>query len=690
MPEDDRKAAERVEELRALVRHHEYRYYVLDSPEISDAEYDALYRELEEIEAAHPELLTPDSPTQRVGGEPLAGFSQVRHGEPMLSLANAKNEEELRAWHARAIKLVTEAGGDPAGLRFVLEPKIDGLAVSLRYEAGRLAVGATRGNGEVGEDVTSNLRTIPVVPLAMLPAPAPYPSVAEVRGEVYLPLAAFASLNEQRVAAREPTFANPRNAAAGSLRQLDPRVTASRPLSAWFYGVGYLEGVEFAGHHDVLEWLRAAGFRVNPDVRVVVQVDEIVSVCREWQERRADLDYDIDGVVVKLDDRRLQTSLGAVGRDPRWAVAYKFAPTTAQTRLIAIHINVGRTGVLNPWAELEPVQVGGVTVEKATLHNEDDIRRKDLRPGDMVVVQRAGDVIPQVVVPLTDLRTGAERPFRMPAECPSCGTPVVRAPGEVAVRCPNPDCPAKRVEAVKHFVSKGAMDIEGVGDKLAERLLELGMIGDAADLFRLEADRLAVLERLGEKSAANLVAAIEDSKKRPLARVVFALGIPHVGAENADLLVRRFGTMAALREASVEEIGGTPGMGPIIAESVWQYFRDPRNLDLIARLETAGVTMAAEPAGGTGPAEAGGIPTVGPLAGKTLVLTGTLPTLTREQATELIEAAGGRVSGSVTSKTDYVVVGESPGSKAAKARESGVVQLDEEGLRTLLEASQAG
>jgi DNA ligase (NAD+) len=704
VPEDDRRAAGRADELRALVRHHEHRYYVLDSPEISDAEYDSLFRELQEIEAAHPELVTPDSPTQRVGGEPLAGFSQVRHGEPMLSLANAKNEEELRAWHARAVKLVADAGGDPAELSFVLEPKIDGLAVSLRYEAGRLIVGATRGNGEIGEDVTSNLRTIPAVPLAMLPTSVPHPAVVEVRGEVYLPLAAFANLNEQRVAAGEPTFANPRNAAAGSLRQLDPRVTASRPLSAWFYGVGYLEGMEFARHQDVLEWLRGAGFRVNPDVRVVAHVDGIVSECRGWQERRGELDYDIDGVVVKLDDRRLQASLGAVGRDPRWAVAYKFAPTTAQTRLIAIHINVGRTGVLNPWAELESVEVGGVTVEKATLHNEDDIRRKDLREGDMVVVQRAGDVIPQVVAPLTDLRTGAEQPFRMPDECPSCGTPVVRIPGEVAVRCPNPDCPAKRLEAVKHFVSKGAMDIEGVGDKLAERLLELEMIGDAADLYRLEADRLAALERLGEKSAANIVAAVEASKKRPLARVLFALGIPHVGGENADLLVRRFGSVTALREASREEIGETPGIGPIIAESVWQYFRDPRNLDLIARLEAVGVTMVAERTGGTGSAGsagadaggpgmkggAGGALSAGPLMGKTLVLTGTLPNLTREQATELIEAAGGRVTGSVSSKTDYVVVGENPGSKAAKAQELGVVRLDEEGLRVLVEASQAG
>lgn len=672
-------------ELRELIRHHEYRYYVLDSPEISDAEYDALYRELRELEAAHPELITADSPTQRVGGEPLAGFVQVRHGEPMLSLANAKNEDELQAWHTRVVKLAADAGASAETLQFVLEPKIDGLAMSLRYEAGRLIVGATRGNGEIGEDVTANLRTIPTVPLTMLPGESPYPEVAEVRGEVYLPLKAFAQLNEQRVAAGEPTFANPRNAAAGSLRQLDPRVTASRPLAAWFYGAGHLEGIEFASHHETLEWLKKAGFRVNPDTRVARTLDEIVDGCHAWRERREELDYDIDGVVVKLDDRRLQAALGAVGRDPRWAVAYKFAPTTAQTRLRKIHINVGRTGVLNPWAELDPVEVGGVTVEKATLHNEDDIRRKDLREGDVVVIQRAGDVIPQVVAPLTDLRTGAEQPFRMPEHCPFCGTPVVRTPGEVAVRCPNPDCPSKRAEAIKHFVSKGAMDIDGVGDRLVERLLELGMIRDAADLFRLEAVELAVLDRLGEKSAGNIVQAVEASKARTLARVLWALGIPHVGGENAELLVRRFRSMAALREAPQESISETPGIGPVIAESVWSFFRDPRNADLVDRLAQAGVTMESPTSegAGDGAGDAAGR-TLGPLTGKTLVLTGSLPTLSREEATELIVAAGGRVTASVSAKTAYVLVGEEPGSKITKARELGVELLDEAGLRALL------
>ena len=676
----------RLAELRELVRHHEYRYYVLDSPEVSDSDYDALYRELQQLEAAYPEFVTPDSPTQRVGGEPLAGFVQVLHGELMLSLANAKNEDELRAWYARVVKLAAEAGTPSSELRFVLEPKIDGLAISVCYEDGRLAVGATRGNGEIGEDVTANLRTVRTVPLTMSPEAAPFPAVMEVRGETYLPLQAFAQLNEQRVAAEESTFANPRNAAAGSLRQLDPRVTASRPLAAWFYGVGHLEGAEFATHHEVLDWLKRAGFRVNPDTRRAETLEDIVAGCRWWQERREALDYDIDGVVIKLDDRRLQAALGSVGRDPRWAVAYKFAPPTAQPRLRGIHINVGRTGVLNPWAELDPVEVGGVTVEKATLHNEDDIRRKDLREGDVVIIQRAGDVIPQVVAPLTDLRTGDEQPFRMPENCPSCGTPVVRTPGEVAVRCPNPECPAKRAEAIKHFVSKGAMDIDGVGDKLVERLLELGMIRDAADLYQLNAEELAGLDRLGKKSAENITGAIEASKARSLARVLWALGIPHVGGENAELLVRRFSSMAALRDAPTEAISETPGIGPVIAESVWTFFRDARNTDLVDRLAAAGVTMeipeaeAAEDAGRA----------AGPLAGKTLVLTGVLPTLSRLQATDLIVAAGGKVTGSVSAKTDYVVVGEEAGSKLAKARELGVGLLDEAGLRALVEGESAG
>lgn len=676
MPENEPGVAGRAEELRELIRHHDYRYYVLDSPEISDAEYDALFRELRELEEAHPELVTPDSPTQRVGGEPLEAFAQVWHIEPMLSLANAKDRQELAAWHARVVKLVAEAGFEPAALRFTLEPKIDGLAVSLRYEHGRFVTGATRGNGTVGEDVTQNLRTIAAIPLVMRPGAEPPPPLVEVRGEVYLPLAAFERLNEQRIAAGEPTFANPRNAAAGSLRQLDPRVTAARPLSMWTYGVGYVEGDPFHSQWEVLGWLRARGFRVNPDVRMAETLGELEEACRDWEARRAELDYDIDGVVIKVDDRRMQVALGAAGRDPRWAVAYKFAPTTAQTRLLRIGINVGRTGTLNPFAVLEPVEVGGVTVSLATLHNEEDIHRKDLREGDVVVVQRAGDVIPQVVAPLTDRRDGSERPFRMPDHCPSCGTAVVRTPGEVAVRCPNPECPAKLVEALEHFVSRGAMDIEGVGEKLVRRFFDLGLVRDPADLYRLRFEDLIGLEGFQEKAARKVLAAIEASKDRPFERVLFALGIPHVGGQTAALIARRFPSLAELRAAEAEDIAAVEGVGPVIAESVAGFFRDPRNADLVDRLAAAGVRMEAERRAAPSPA--------GPLAGKTFVLTGTLPTLSRDEATRLIEGAGGRVVGSVSAKTDYVVVGASPGSKLAKAEKLGVALVDEAGLRRLL------
>ncbi len=666
----------RLEELREQIRHHDYRYYVLDNPEISDAEYDALFRELRGLEEAYPEFVTPDSPTQRVGGEPLAAFGQVRHAEPMLSLANAKDEHELAAWHARVVKLVSEAGFEPTGLRFTLEPKIDGLAVSLRYEGGRFVTGATRGNGRVGEDVTQNLRTIAALPLSMRPNSDPPPPVVEVRGEVYLPLAAFERFNEQRIAAGEPTFANPRNAAAGSLRQLDPRVTATRPLSMWTYGVGYVEGDLFATQWQVLGWLRERGFRVNPDVRTADTLEELVTVCRDWETRRADLDYDIDGVVIKVDSRPMQVALGTVGRDPRWAVAFKFAPTTAQTRLVRIGINVGRTGTLNPYAVLEPVQVGGVTVGLATLHNEEDILRKDLREGDVVIVQRAGDVIPQVVSPLTDLRDGSERPFRMPEACPSCGTGVVRTPGEVAVRCPNFDCPAKLVETLKHFVSRGAMDIEGVGEKLVQRFFDLGMVRDPADLYHLGYEDLIGLEGFQDKATRNVLAAIEASKGRSFERVVFALGIPHVGGQTAALIAGRFPSMAELRAAEPETIAAVEGVGPIIAQSVAAYFRDPRNAGLVDRLGAAGVRMAAE--------RQAVPPSAVPLTGKTFVLTGVLPTLSREEATTLIERAGGRVTGSVSARTDYVLVGDSPGSKLAKAEKLGVALLDEAGLRELL------
>ena len=668
--------ADRAEELREAIRHHDYLYYSLDRPEISDAEYDRLFRELRALEEEHPELVTPDSPTQRVGVEPLEGFGQIRHLEPMLSLANAKDETELRAWHARVLRLSEQAGFAPEELRFVAEPKIDGLAVSLRYEDGRLASGATRGNGVIGEDVTQNLRTVGAIPLRITAVHGAVPALLEVRGEVYLPLSAFERLNEQRVAAGEPTFANPRNAAAGSLRQLDPQVTASRPLTIWNYGVGFVEGETFESHSQVLAWLAEHHFRVSPDVESASDVEELIAVCRRWEARRGDLEYDIDGVVLKVDDRRLQAALGSVGRDPRWAVAYKFAPSTAQTRLRRIGINVGRTGVLNPYAVLDPVQVGGVTVGLATLHNEEDINRKDLREGDMVVVQRAGDVIPQVVSPLTELRTGQEQPFRMPEHCPSCGTPVVRTPGEVAVRCPNPDCPQKLMQLLEHFVGRAAMDIEGVGEKLVHRLFALGLVRDPADLYDLGYEDLIELEGFQERSVRNILAAIEASKERPFGAVLFALGIPHVGGQTAEILIERFPSMAALREADAEEIAEIPQIGSVIAQSVADWFADSRNQRLVERLEGAGVRMRAE---------AEEDRAAKPLAGQNFVITGTLPSLSREEATRLIERAGGKVTGSVSGKTDYLVAGENPGSKLEKARSLGTAVLDQRALGKLLE-----
>ncbi|NLE74696.1 MAG: NAD-dependent DNA ligase LigA [Actinobacteria bacterium] len=667
--------AARLQALRAEIRRHDYLYYAIDSPEISDEAYDRLYRELQDLEAVHPELITSDSPTQRVSGEPLAAFGQVTHLEPMQSLANARNEGELAVWHGRTLRLLQQAGADTAELSFVVEPKIDGLAVSLRYENGQLTSGATRGNGEVGEDVTQNLRTVATVPLSM--TGQDFPEALEVRGEVYLPLNAFHRLNEQRVAAGEPTFANPRNAAAGSLRQLDSRITASRPLAVWFYAVGHAGGVSWNTHWETLTWLRAHGFRVNPYVQRVYSLEAVIAACREWEQRRGSLDYDIDGVVVKIDDRALQSVLGSVAHDPRWAIAYKFAPSTAHTVLRDIRVNVGRTGVLTPYAVLDPVTVGGVTVVQATLHNEEDIRRKDLRIGDTVIVQRAGDVIPQVVAPLTTRRTGDERIFFLPGVCPACGTRVVRVPGEVAVRCPNESCPGRAVEWLKHFVGRTAMDIEGVGEKLVERLFALGLVRDPADLFQLRYQDLVRLEGFKDRSARKVLEAIEQAKERDFSRVLFALGIPHVGAQTAELIVQRFPSMDLLRQATEEELAAVDGVGPVIAKAVKEHLRNLRHIDVIQRLDAVGVRMRSqekelEPA------------SLQTLSGKTFVLTGTLPSLARNDAKALIEAAGGRVTASVSRRTDYVVAGGSPGSKQTRAEELGIRVIDEVQLLKLV------
>ena len=665
--------AARAAELRRVIEYHNRRYYVLDDPEIGDDEYDALLDELRALEAEHPELVTPDSPTQRVGAEPLDKFEQVEHLQPMYSLANARGEEELRAWVKRMRDHLAREGIADPDLEFVAEPKIDGLAVSLLYRDGTLERGATRGNGEVGEDVTQNLRTIHAVPLRVDDAPP----LIEVRGEVYMPLEAFAALNERQAQAGRPTFMNPRNAAAGSIRQLDPRIAAARPLSMWCYGVGALDGISFASHSEALEWLDAHGFRVNPDVLVTRSIDEVIERCRQWEDRRASLDFEIDGVVVKVNDHVLQWRLGVVGREPRGAVAWKFAPTTAKTKLLSVGWNVGRKGHLVPWASLEPVVVGGVTVKLATLHNEEDLARKDVRPGDEVIVMRAGEVIPQVVSPaphVAERRRRGPRP-KPPARCPACGTPTVKPAEGVWTVCPNRGaCPGQQWQLLKHFVSRGAMDIEGLGEERVSQLMREKLVVNAADIYQLTAEQLVGLEGFAEVSARKLLVAIEASKQRPFARVLYALGLEHVGEVNARNLGARFGSIDALRRATPEEIAQTPGVGPVLAASIARELAEPAMVELIERLRAAGLRFEQD-GGAGGP---------GPLADKTFVLTGTLPDLTREQATERILAAGGRVTSSVSKKTDYVVAGENPGSKLERARQLGVEVIDESGLLSLL------
>jgi len=680
-------AKKRAEELRRQIGHHDHRYYVLDDPEISDPEYDDLLRELKGLEEEHPELLTPDSPTQRVGGAPLDKFKQVEHHEPMLSLANARDEDELRAWAKRVERQLERLDISGREIRYVTEPKVDGLAISLTYENGVFTRGATRGDGRIGEDVTQNLRTIKAIPLSIDDAP----ELVEVRGEVYLPIAGFTKVNEQRAQEGLSTFANPRNAAAGSLRQLDSSITATRPLSIWCYGLvwGIRRGTappkiglsgEPESHSESLEWLRERGFKVNDDISILHGIDEVAGRCRWWEDRREALDFEIDGVVVKVDDRGLQRELGVAGREPRWAVAWKFAPTTATTKLNKIVWNVGRTGHLLPFAMLEPVHVSGVTVSTATLHNEEDLARKDVREGDEVVVMRAGDVIPQVVSPITQRRKkGARRP-KPPKKCPLCGTPTVKPEGGVFTICPNrTGCPGQQFQHIKHF--RGALEIEGLGEKNAYRFLQEGLISDAADIFDLTAERIAELEGFGRLSAENLMEEIEEAKKMPFSRVLYALGIPGIGFVNAESLAEHFGTMDALLEAQPEDIVKAEGIGPILAEQIYEELSEERTRQLIERLRKAGLRMELDPSERR---QAGG-----PLDGKTLVLTGTLPNLSREQATRLIRLAGGKVVNSVSKKTDYVIAGDSPGSKLAKAEEFATEVIDEKGLQKLVGGDEA-
>ena len=669
----------RAEELRSEINFHNHLYFTLNAPVIGDGQYDSLLRELREIEAAHPSLRIPDSPTQRVGGERSTALTKVTHSRPMLSLGNAFDFDELAAWHKRVSGLL-----DDADFEMVCELKIDGLAVSLIYKNGVLAQGATRGNGTTGEDVTRNLCTIRTIP----PMLAGAPPDLEVRGEVYLPLAEFRRLNLEREMWGEPLYANPRNTVAGTIRHLDPRVPASRNMEIWVYSLTWMDGAESPDDHwRALEWLDGMGFQVNPKNRLRRSIYEVEAYYREWLERRHELPYETDGVVVKVSPLALQDRLGVVGREPRWAVAYKFPAERAVTRLISIGVNVGRTGSLNPFAVLEPVTVSGATVQHASLHNEEDIHRKDIRIGDAVIVERAGDVIPQVVGPVDPgRRTGDETEFRMPADCPVCATAVVKAEDDAMHRCPNSSCPAQFYELLKHFVGKNAADIDGLGRQWCDILIKQGMVSDVSGLYRLEKDRLLELDRMGDKLATKIMTNIEASKNRPLARMLFALGILHVGAEVAELLARHYISAAALAEATEEDLTAIDGIGPKIAASIAAWFRAPENREVLDRLRAAGVRLeqdALPVVTAAGPSDNA------PLGGLTFVVTGTLAGFTRSEAEARIKALGGKAASSVTRKTSYVVAGESPGSKVTAAQKLGTPVLDEAAFRRLLESPAA-
>jgi DNA ligase (NAD+) len=670
----------RVKELRAQIDEANYCYYVLDDPQITDAEYDELLRELIDLEDRYPELRTPDSPTQRVGATPSEKFAPYEHDRPMLSLANASTADELRAFDERVRKL---AGASKSA--YVVELKIDGLATSLRYRDGALERGGTRGDGRIGEDVTPNLRTIASIPLRLRSGA---PHLIEARGEVYLRKSDFEKLNNKREQHGLPAFANPRNAASGGVRQLDPKLTKERKLSFFAYSIGAFEPAAgknaekaIATQSGALAYLKELGFPVNPNVARMESMDEVIAYCERWEAKRDELDYEIDGVVVKVDSLQLQEQLGAAGRDPRWAIAFKFKAREARTKLLNITITVGRTGTLNPNAVLAPVKIGGVTVQNATLHNAEYIRSNDIRIGDTVLVVRAGDVIPRVVGPVLSERKGRLREFRMPDSCPVCGADVDHPVGEAMSRCTNAACPAQVLERVRHFCSRGAMDIEGIGDVMAQQLTELGLVKNIADIYDLDAPRLAQVPRTGEKTIANLLRNIEASKKRGLTRVLAGLGIRFVGTQTAQILANDFGSIDAIAQADAQALQSSEGIGSEVASSVQLFFQQDANIEMIERLRSAGVVLSA-------PKRAKA--TNGKLAGKTLVLTGTLPNLSRDQATALIEEAGGKATSSVSKKTDYVVAGDDPGSKLTKAQQLGIEILDEDGLRALLASRSRG
>lgn len=680
----------RVAELRTQIEDANYRYHVLDAPAITDREYDLLFRELVALEDGNPELVTPDSPTQRVGGPVSGSFAPVRHDVPMLSLGNAFSADELREFDVRVRRILGRPADEPVA--YVCELKIDGLAISLRYEGRQFVRGATRGDGTTGEDVTVNLRTVRAIPLRLREDPPA--ERLEVRGEVFMPRGAFAALNRQLEEAGKPLYANARNTAAGTVRQKDPAATAARQLAAWCYQLVGEHGLE--AHSESLELLGRLGFAVNPHIRVASGIEDVISFTEEWSEKRRELEYETDGIVIKVDSLAYQDRLGFVARAPRWAIAYKFPAEQVTTMLESIEVYVGRTGALTPVAHVTPVFVGGTTVRNATLHNIDEIRRKDLRVGDTVVLQRAGDVIPEVVSAVVDSRTGEEALWEMPTACPACGTEVLREEGEVVTRCPNPYCPAQRMGALLHFAGRGGMDIEGLGYKIMTQLVERELVREPADVFRLQADTLEGLERLGRRSAENLATAIQTARQRPLGRILNGLGIRHVGEQTAiDLaawLARELPRSEdetdaewtrrvadRLRGASVDELRVVYGIGAVVAEGIVRFFADVHTRDTLHRLVEVGVSAEAPPPGAAAEAMEG------PLSGKTLVVTGTLPGLSRTEAEEAIRAAGGHAASSVSAKTDYLVAGGKAGSKLAKAEQLGVPVLDEDGFRDLLE-----
>lgn len=665
---DRQEAEKRIEELRREIEEHNYRYYVLDDPVITDAEYDRLMRELIALEEAFPDLITPDSPTQRVGGEPLPFFEKVEHSVPMLSLGNAFSEEDLKEFDRRIRRT---AGVDR--VRYVCELKIDGLAVSLRYENGVFVQGATRGDGQTGEDITQNLKTIRSLPLRLR-----RPVTLEVRGEAFLPKGEFQRINAQKEKRGEPLFANPRNAAAGSLRQLDPRIAAERALDIFLYGIGRIEGEEAPRTHaESLRFLSELGFKVNPEWRPAERIEDVMAYVEEWRRRRADLDYEIDGVVIKVDDLALREILGTTAKSPRWAIAYKFPAEEAVTILRDIEINVGRTGAVTPTAVLDPVTLAGTTVKRASLHNEDIIREKGILIGDHVIVRKAGDIIPEIVGVLPERRTGEERPYRMPEHCPECGSRLVRLDGEVALRCINPLCPAQTREGIIHFVSRGAMNIEGLGEKVVTQLFRAGLVRSVADLYYLKKEDLLPLERMGEKSVENLLASIERSKQNSVERLLFGLGIRFVGSKGALILARHFGHLDRIMEADREELESINEIGPKMADSIVTYFAKPEVREVVERLRAAGVNFSYK-----GPRQAEAAES--PFAGKTVVLTGTLQHFSRKEASERIEALGGKVTGSVSKNTDLLIAGEKAGSKLKKARDLGVRIIDEQTFLEML------